>query len=309
MSASHAHGHHQGHHHGGLESGEVDFGRAFVIGIALNVAFVVIEATAGIIGNSMALLADAGHNLSDVLGLALAWGAHLLSRKPPTRRFTYGLQGSSILAALGNAVLLMVACGAIAWEAIRRLASPPEVMGGTMIAVATAGILINAATAMLFARGRKGDLNIRGAFLHMVADALVSAGVVVAGVLVLFTGFAWLDPVTSLVIVVVIVVSTWGLFRDSLGMALNAVPQAIDMDAVSNRLAALEGVAAVHHIHIWPMSTTASALTAHLVMPGGHPGDSFLAEVTHMIEHEFGIGHATFQVELGGPCVGEQCAP
>lgn len=291
-----------------MDAGRGDFGRAFVIGIVLNLAFVAVEATAGIIGNSMALLADAGHNLSDVLGLALAWGAYLLSRRPPTPRFTYGLQGSSILAALGNAILLMVACGAIAWEAVRRMAEPPEVMGGTMIAVAAVGILINAATAMLFARGRKGDLNIRGAFLHMVADALVSAGVVVAGILILFSGLEWIDPVTSLVIVAVIIVGTWGLFRDSLGLALNAVPQAIDVDAVSGRLVALAGVSAVHHIHIWPMSTTASALTAHLVMPGGHPGDDFLANVAHMIEHEFGISHATFQVELGEQCGDQNCA-
>lgn len=309
MSASHAHHDHHGHHHGMTGAAEGDFGRAFVIGIVLNVAFVVIEAAAGIIGNSMALLADAGHNLSDVLGLALAWGAHLLSRRPPTARFTYGLQGSSILAALGNAVLLMVACGAIAWEAVRRLANPPEVMGETMIAVAAIGILINAATAMLFARGRKGDLNIRGAFLHMVADALVSAGVVVAGLLVLFTGLEWIDPMTSLVIVAVIIIGTWGLFRDSLTLALNAVPQTIDVDAVTRTLTGLEGVSAVHHIHIWPMSTTASALTAHLVMPGGHPGDAFLADVAHKIEHAFGIGHATLQVELGEHCVDEECAP
>lgn len=290
-----------------MASGGGDFGRAFGIGIALNLAFVVIEATAGIIGNSMALLADAGHNLSDVLGLVLAWGAHLLSRRPPTARFTYGLQGTSILAALGNAILLMVACGAIAWEALRRMADPPAVMGGTMIAVAAVGILINAATAMLFARGRKGDLNIRGAFLHMVADALVSAGVVIAGILVLVTGKEWIDPVTSLVVVAVIMIGTWELLRDSLGLALNAVPQAIDMQSVSARLAALKGVAAVHHIHIWPMSTTASALTAHLVMPGGHPGDAFLADAAHLVEHEFGISHATLQVELGSDCVNADC--
>ena len=307
MSASHAHHHHGHHDHGGVAQGG-DFGRAFVISIVLNIAFVAVEAVAGLIGNSMALLADAGHNLSDVLGLALAWAAHLLSRRPPTPRFTYGLQGSSILAALGNAVLLMVACGAIGWEAVRRIANPPDVMGGTMIAVAALGILINAATAMLFARGRRGDLNIRGAFLHMVADALVSAGVVVAGLLVLFTGLEWIDPVTSLAIVAVIVLGTWGLLRDSLGLALNAVPQAIDVESVSNELSRLQGVSAVHHIHIWPMSTTASALTAHLVMPGGHPGDAFLAEVAHIIEHKFGIGHATFQVEFGDQCVDEYCA-
>jgi len=286
-----------------------DFGRAFGIGIALNLAFVIVEAAAGFIGNSMALLADAGHNLSDVLGLALAWGAHLLSRRPPTQRFTYGFQGSSILAALANAILLMVACGAIAWEAVRRMGNPPEVMGGTMMAVAAIGIVVNAATALLFARGRKGDLNIRGAFLHMVADAVVSAGVVAAGAVVLFTGMEWIDPATSLIVIAVIIVGTWGLFRDSLGLALNAVPDAIDPEAVERQLAALDGVSAVHHMHIWPMSTTAYALTAHLVMPAGHPGDAFLADAAHLIEHEFGIGHATLQVELGTQCVDERCAP
>jgi cobalt-zinc-cadmium efflux system protein len=308
--AAHAHAHHHdhhGHHHG--VPGDIDFGRAFGIGIALNLAFVAVEAAAGFIGNSMALLADAGHNLSDVLGLALAWAAHLLSRRPPTRRFTYGLQGSSILAALGNAILLMVACGAIGWEAIRRIAEPPAVLGGTMMAVAAVGILVNGATALLFARGRKGDLNIRGAFLHMIADALVSAGVVIAGALVLLTGRGWIDPVTSLIVVAVIVVGTWGLFRDSLGLALNAVPAAIDPEAVTKTLAALNGVTAVHHLHIWPMSTTASALTAHLVMPGGHPGDVFLADAAHRVEHAFGIGHVTLQVELGERCADADCAP
>lgn len=310
MTAAHAHAHHHhdhhGHHHGVPD--KMDFGRAFGIGIALNLVFVAVEAAAGIVGNSMALLADAGHNLSDVLGLALAWAAHILSQRPPTRRFTYGLQGSSILAALGNAILLLVACGAIGWEAIRRMSDPPEVMGGTMIVVAAIGILINGATALLFVSGRKGDLNIKGAFLHMVADALVSAGVVVAGALVLFTGLEWIDPVTSLIVVVVIMAGTWGLFRDSLGLALNAVPAAIDPEAVTRTLAGMAGVSAVHHLHIWPTSTTASALTAHLVMPGGHPGDAFLAEAAHLVEHEYGIGHATLQVELGERCPDEDCA-
>ncbi len=310
MSAANAYAHHHddhhGHHHG--VPGKMDFGRAFGIGIALNLAFVAVEAAAGFVGNSMALLADAGHNLSDVLGLALAWAAHVLSQRPPTRRFTYGLQGSSILAALGNAILLLVACGAIAWEAIRRMSDPPEVMGGTMIVVAAIGILINGATALLFVSGRKGDLNIKGAFLHMVADALVSAGVVVAGVLVLLTSLEWIDPVTSLIVVVVIMAGTWGLFRDSLGLALNAVPAAIDPEAVTQTLAGMAGVSAVHHLHIWPTSTTASALTAHLVMPGGHPGDAFLAEAAHLVAHEYGIGHATLQVELGERCSNEGCS-
>jgi cobalt-zinc-cadmium efflux system protein len=286
-----------------------NFGRSFAWAIALNLAFVVAEGTAGIVGNSMALIADAGHNLSDVLGLVLAWTANILSRKPPTRRFTYGLQGSSILAALANAVLLMVACGAIAWEAVGRLSDPPAVLGSAMMWVAAAGILINGATALLFARGRKGDLNIRGAFLHMMADAIVSAGVVMAGLLIVLTGLEWIDPLTSLVIVAVIIAGTWGLFRDSLGLALNAVPPTIDPDAVADRLGKLEGVAAVHHLHIWPMSTTANALTAHLVMPAGHPGDAFLAAAAHAVEHDFGISHATLQVEIGPSCSDDHCAP
>jgi len=321
MAGSHAHhhGHHRhhdhsdhapgGHGHSHGIPGEMDFGRAFGIGILLNLGFVIVEAGAGFAGNSMALLADAGHNLSDVLGLALAWGAHLLSKRPPTRRFTYGYQGSSILAALGNAVLLMVACGAIAWEAVRRLADPPPVLGTTMMIVAGIGIFINLGTALLFARGRDGDLNIRGAFLHMIADALVSVGVVAAGLLVSLTKLEWIDPVTSLVVVVVIMFGTWGLLRDSLGLAMNAVPEKIDVDRVEERLGRLEGVSAVHHIHIWPMSTTASALTAHLVMPGGNPGDAFLVAAAKLVEHDFGISHATFQVETGDACPDDECGP
>lgn len=296
------HGHSHHHSHAEADHVPIDYGRSFGFGIALNIAFVLVEAAAGLLGNSMALLADAGHNLSDVLGLALAWGAYHLAKRPPTPRYTYGLQGSSILAALTNAILLLLACGAITWESIRRLVDPPPVTGMTMIAVAAIGILINAATALLFARGRKGDLNVRGAFLHMIADAVVSAGVVAAGIIVSLTGLEWIDPAMSLVIVVVIVAGTWGLFRDSLGLALNAVPPAINPDAVSERLRGLAGVTAVHHLHIWPMSTTANALTAHLVMPGGHPGDAFLADAAHAIEHDFGIAHATFQVELGENC-------
>jgi len=296
------HGHPHPHSHGDAHRAPIDYGRSFGVGIALNIAFVLVEAAAGLLANSMALLADAGHNLSDVLGLALAWGAYLLAKRPPTRRYTYGLQGSSILAALTNAILLLLACGAIAWEAIRRLLDPPLVTGMTMIVVAAIGILINAATALLFVRGRKGDLNIRGAFLHMIADAVVSAGVVAAGIIVLLTGLEWIDPAMSLLIVAVIVAGTWGLFRDALGLALNAVPPAINPDAVAERLRGLAGVTAVHHLHIWPMSTTTNALTAHLVMPGGHPGDAFLAEAAHTIEHDFGIGHATFQVEMGEKC-------
>jgi cobalt-zinc-cadmium efflux system protein len=276
--------------------------RAFAIGVILNTGFVIVEAAAGIISGSMALLADAGHNLSDVLGLLIAWGASALAARPPSERFTYGFKSSSILAALANAALLLAATGAILVESIRRLFAPEAVAGTTMIAVAAVGILINLGTALLFARGRKHDLNIRGAFLHMAADAAVSAGVVIAGLLVLATGRAWIDPVTGLLIVAVIAWSGWGLLRDSLKMALLGVPEGIDEAAVRGFLAARPGVCAVHDLHIWPMSTTETALTAHLVMPDGHPGDGFLHELAHDLAHRFRIGHATVQVETAEEC-------
>lgn len=292
MGGNHDHHHHHAH-------GPGDFGRAFAIGTALNLAFVAVEGAAGFYSGSVALLADAGHNLSDVLGLLIAWGGAELAKRPPSGRFTYGLRGSSILAALMNALLLLVASGAIAWEAIGRLMAPPPVQGTLMIVVAAVGILVNGFTAMLFASGRKGDLNIRGAFLHMAADAVVSAGVVAAGILILLTGALWIDPAISLVIVVVILWSTWGLLRDSLGMALQAVPPNIDAGAVRQALIGLPGVARVHDLHIWPMSTVESALTAHLVMPAGHPGDQFLFDLQHRLDHDFGIGHTTIQIEVG----------
>ncbi|MDP3674032.1 MAG: cation diffusion facilitator family transporter [Novosphingobium sp.] len=293
-------GHDHHHHHARPPAGH---GRAFALGVVLNTAFVVIEATAGIVSGSMALVADAGHNLSDVLGLLVAWGASVLAARPPSERFTYGFKSSSILAALANAALLLVALGAILVETLRRLSDPQPVAGWTMIAVASVGIVINTATALLFLRGRKTDLNIRGAFLHMAADAAVSAGVVIAGVLVLWTGKAWIDPATSLVIVAVIAWGTWGLLKDALKMALLAVPEGIDEAAVRAFLAARPGVSAVHDLHIWPMSTTETALTAHLVIPGGHPGDGFLHELAHDLAHDFGIGHATVQVETAAECV------
>lgn len=293
-------GHDHHHHHTRPRAGH---GRAFALGVVLNTAFVAVEATAGIISGSMALVADAGHNLSDVLGLLVAWGASVLAARPPSERFTYGLKSSSILAALANAALLLVALGAILVETLRRLSDPQPVAGWTMIAVASVGIVINTATALLFLRGRKTDLNIRGAFLHMAADAAVSAGVVIAGVLVLWSGRAWIDPATSLVIVAVIAWGTWGLLRDSTRMALLGVPEGIDEAAVRNFLGARPGVSAVHDLHIWPMSTTETALTAHLVIPGGHPGDGFLHALAHDLEHDFGIGHATIQVETAAECV------
>lgn len=297
---SHAAGH-AGHGHG--HTPPTDFGRAFAVGIAINLVFVATEAGYGIASNSVALLADAGHNLSDVAGLAAAWGATLLARRAASNRFTYGLRGSSILAALFNAVLLMIAVGAIALEAVRRFGDPQPVAEVTVMVVAAVGIVVNGVTAWLFARGRRGDLNIRGAFLHMVADAAVSAGVVVAGFVVLQTGWTWLDPATSLVIAAIIVAGTWDLLRDSVTMALQGVPPGVELDAVAARLAALPGVAHVHHLHIWPVSTADTALTAHLLCPGGHPGDGFLGGAAAMLSRDFGIGHSTFQIELdAGSC-------
>jgi cobalt-zinc-cadmium efflux system protein len=284
--------HDHGHHHG-----PADYGRAFAIGVALNVTLVVAQAIYGVLANSVALLADAAHNLSDVLGLLLAWGATILAKRLPSSRFTYGLRSSSILAALANGVFLLLATGGIAWEAIQRFAHPEPVAGTTVIVVAALGIAVNAGTALLFMSGRKGDLNIRGAFLHMAADAVVSFGVVLAGIGIVYTGWLWLDPVTSLVISVVIVAGTWGLLRDSVRLALHAVPQGIETERVRAYLVGVPGVAEVHDLHIWGMSTTDNALTAHLVMPTGHPGDAAVAAITEQLHHRFNIGHATIQVE------------
>lgn len=304
---AHAHGHAHGHSHAGAghSHAPADFGRAFAIGIALNIAFVIAEALFGYLGNSMALIADAGHNLSDVLGLAVAWGAAALSKRPPSARYTYGLRGSSILAALFNAVFLLLAVGAIAWEAVLRLFEPEPVASVTMMVVAGIGVGINAATAWLFASGRDSDLNIRGAYLHMAADAGVSVAVVLAGLVILFTGWTWLDPAASLAVSVVIVWGTWGLLRDSTAMSLDAVPRGIDPAAVRSFLTSRTGVAQVHDLHIWPMSTTEVALTCHLLIPTGAPGDGFLIELAHELQHDFGIAHATVQIETDPqtPCV------
>ncbi|MBL8908522.1 MAG: cation transporter [Rhizobiales bacterium] len=297
-----SHDHHHDHGFGGHAHGPANYNRAFAIGIALNIGFVVIEALYGFIANSMALLADAGHNLSDVLGLVIAWGASLLARRPPSERYTYGLRSTSILAALLNAVFLLVATGGIAWEAIQRFAEPAPVAGRTVIIVAAIGIAINAITAWLFASGRKGDINIKGAYLHMAADAAVSAGVVVAGAVILLTGWGWVDPAVSLVIAAIIVWGTWGLFRESMSMTLGAVPAAIDAAKVKSYLAGLPGVAQVHDLHIWSMSTTETALTAHLVMPAGTPGDAFLTRVAEDLSKQFAIAHPTIQIEYGDGC-------
>jgi cobalt-zinc-cadmium efflux system protein len=274
------------------------FGVAFAVGIGLNLTFVAVEFLFGVLANSVALIADAGHNLSDVLALVIAWVASALSKRAPSSHYTYGLRGSSILAAVFNAVLLLVVVGAIAWEAVLRLFHPEPVANGTVMIVAGLGIIINGVTAALFASGRKGDLNIRGAFLHMVADAAVSAGVVFAGLVIFYTGWLWLDPLTSLVIVGVIVWGTWSLLRDSLAMSLDAVPASIDPQAVRNYLSSCAGVSQVHDLHIWPLSTTENALTAHLVFPGGHPGDQFLLTAATELRQRFGIGHATLQIEI-----------
>ena len=300
--AHHLHHHDHGHAHDFGPSGNM--GPAFAIGAALNLAFVLVEAGFGWAAGSMALLADAGHNLSDVAGLLIAWGAAALSRTPPRGRFTYGLRSSSILAALANAVLLLVAVGAIAVEAVQRLLHPEPVAGMTVIWVALAGVVVNGVTALLLMRGSHGDLNVRGAFLHMVADAAVSVGVAASGAVVLFTGWSWLDPTVSLMVVLVIAAGTWGLLRESVGMSLHAAPADADLTAIRAFLADQPGVQTVHDLHVWAMSTTETALTAHLVTPAGHPGDAFLSETARALHARFGVDHATIQVELDphAPC-------
>ncbi|MFZ4480318.1 MAG: cation diffusion facilitator family transporter [Rhodoferax sp.] len=276
-----------------------NFDRAFAIGIALNLVFVFIEAFYGWRVNSLALMADAGHNLSDVAGLVLAWGGALAGRLRPDARHTYGWKRATILAAFANALLLLVAIGALAWEAVGRLltpAAPPEAQGTTLMLVAGIGILINSATALLFMRGRASDLNIRSAFLHMAADALVSAGVVLAGALTLWMGWAWLDPVVSLVIAGVILLGTWDLFRQSLHLLFDGVPDSVDLHAVRDCLAALPGVARVHDLHIWATGTSQIALTAHLVMPQGPADDAFLKHANDQLHERFDITHVTLQM-------------
>ena len=294
----HSHDHGHGHTHSHAPK---DFNRAFAIGVALNTGFVIVEAVYGFLANSLALLADAGHNLGDVLGLLMAWGAAMLVKRRPTRRRTYGLKRSSILASLFNAVLLLVAVGMILWEAVQRLAKPEPVVETTVIWVAAIGIAINTATALMFLRGGKDDINIRGAFLHMAADAAVSLGVVIAAVAVMFTGWLWLDPAVSIAIALVITWSTWSLLSASVNLALDAVPANIDPQKIDAYFAALPGVTEVHDLHIWAMSTTEVALTAHLVRPGAGLDDELLGKVCHDMQEKFGIGHVTVQVEQGDP--------
>lgn len=296
------HGHNHGHHHGlGHTHAPATFDRAFAIGIVLNTTFVVIEVAYGLASHSVALLADAGHNLSDALGLGIAWTAVFLAKRKPTSRFTYGLGGSSILAALFNGVFLLVVTGGLTWEAIQRFYDPQPVAGKTVMIVAACGILLNGICAWLFASGRKGDLNVRGAFMHMAADALVSLGVVVAGFLILMTGWQWLDPLVSLVVNAVIVWGTWSLLTGSLAMSLNAAPPHVNLAKTSEFLLGLPGVTAVHDLHVWSLSTTETALTCHLVTPGGHPGDEMLHHATEELREHFSIGHVTLQPELTAP--------
>lgn len=294
----HGHSHGFGHHHHHLPSPE-GHGRAFALAIGLNLAFVIVEFTYGFIAHSTALMADAGHNLSDVLGLVLAWGAAVLAKSVPKGRYTYGLRGSSILAALGNGLLLMVACGAIAWEAVQRIAEPAPVAGATVSIVAAIGVVINGFSAWLFLAGSKGDLNIRGAYLHMAADAALSLGVVISGLAIMYSGWTWIDPAVSLVIVVVIVIGTWSLLRESVQLSMAAVPPNVDAARVQAFLASQPGVTGVHDLHIWALSTTETALTAHLVIPGGYPGDAALDAIEHTLRQEYAIHHSTLQVEQG----------
>ena len=296
--AAHAHAHHDhgGHHHHGDPDRQAT---AFRVAIVLNTLLVAAQFGFGFVANSTALMADAGHNLSDVLGLVLALLAAVLGKRAPSGRYTYGLRSTSILAALANAVLLLLASGAIAWEAVQRMLAPPPVAGLTVTLVASAALLVNGFSAWLLMRGQQSDLNVRGAYLHMAADAAISLGVVVSGLLIIATGWNWLDPLVSLTIVGLIVHGTWGLLRESVELILSAVPAGIDANAVADFLRAQPGVTGVHDLHIWAMSTTESALTAHLVVPGGYPGDAVLDGLVDALRTRFGIAHSTLQVEQG----------
>jgi cobalt-zinc-cadmium efflux system protein len=289
-----AHGSGHGHSHG-LPADGINLRMG--IAVALNLVFVVVEGGFGFISNSVALIADAGHNLSDVLGLVCAWGALLLGRRPPGAKFTYGLGRSSVLAALVNAVLLLLACGAIAWEAASRLGSPPPVMGRTVMAVAAVGIVLNGISAWMLHAGSHGDLNRRSAYIHMLSDAAVSAGVLASGLLIMLTGWSLLDPLVSLAIVAVILITTWRLLRDSLTLSLDGVPSSVNSSAVMSYLADQRGVTDVHDLHIWALSTTSVALTAHLVVPDPGAEDALLTSLTPDLKRRFQIQHATLQIE------------
>ena len=295
---AHEHGHDQshGHHHHFDPNGN---GRAFALAIGLNTLFVAIEFGYGLIANSTALMADAGHNLSDVLGLMLAWGAAMLAKTATNQRYTYGLRSSSILAALLNALMLMLACGAIGWEAVHRIASPAPVAGGTVAVVALIGVAVNGFSAWLFMAGSKDDINIRGAYQHMAADAAISLGVVISGLAIMGTGWTWLDPAVSIVIVLLILVTTWSQLKESLRMVLAAVPDNVDAAKVAAFLQGRPGVDSIHDLHIWAMSTTQTALTAHLVMRAGYPGDAAVDAITDQLKADYAIAHCTLQIEMG----------
>ncbi|WP_333878740.1 cation diffusion facilitator family transporter [Methylobacter sp.] len=295
MAHHHEHDHSAGHHHGIPNN----LGRTFIFTILLNLAFVGVEFVYGFIANSTALMADAGHNASDVLGLLLAWGAVILARRQPSQRYTYGLRSTSILAAFANAALLLVASGAIALEAIQRFSQPPTVASLTVSIVAAVGIVINGLSAWLLMKGGKEDLNIRGAYLHMVADTAVSLAVVITGLAMFHSGWYWLDPAISLAIVVVIVIGTWGLLRDALQLVLSAVPGQVNAPAIDLYLRQLGGVTDIHDLHIWGLSTTETALTVHLVMPGGYPGDEFMDDIAQTLKERHSVHHSTLQIEQG----------
>ncbi|WP_312160293.1 cation diffusion facilitator family transporter [Phenylobacterium sp.] len=294
----HAHSHDHSHGPGGHSHAPKDFGRAFAIGVGLNFAFVLAETAAGLWSGSLALLADAGHNLSDVLSLLLAWGATILAKAAPTGRRTYGLRKATILASLANAVLLLVAVGVIVSEAIHRFSEPADIATWPVMIVAAIGVVINTATALMFMKGHE-DLNVRGAFLHMAADAAVSLAVVIGAGLIALTGLLWIDPALSLLIAAVIVIGTWALLRDSVDLALDAAPRGVDVEAVRAWLTSRPGVTEVHDLHIWAMSTTEVAMTAHVTRPDNENADDFLHAVCEGLASKFGIGHATLQVETG----------
>jgi cobalt-zinc-cadmium efflux system protein len=305
--AKHDHGYQHGHSHAGHDHthGAAAGGRAFGIGAAINLSFVVCEIILGLRANSLALLADAGHNFVDVIGLILAWTAIKLADHAPTTRYTYGLRGTTILASLANSVLLLLATGAIAWEAIERIGNPPPVQGALVMYVALAGIAVNGGSALLFLHGRHSDLNARAAFLHLMGDALIAVSVMLSGLIVMKTGLLWLDPAIALAVSAVIVYGAWSVLRDSAELALHAVPRGIDAGAVRAWLIQQRGVGEVHDLHIWAMSTRETALTAHLVMPEGYPGDDFLQELGQQLERKFAICHVTLQTETGSgsaPC-------
>jgi cobalt-zinc-cadmium efflux system protein len=295
----HGHGHDDDHGHAHHHHAPPNFGRAFALTTALNLGLVVVQVAYGLAADSVALLADAGHNFGDAIGLVLAWGAYALARVRTSDRFTYGFRSASILSAFANAVMLLVATGAIAWEAARRFADPPQVAGTTVMIVAAVGIVVNGLSAWMLMAGQKDDLNIRGAFLHLVADAAVSVGVVLGGAVIVFTGWNWIDPAVSLVIAAVIVWGTWSLLRESFELSMQAVPKGIALGEVRRHLESQPHVSAVHDLHVWAMSTSENALTAHLVMDNGHPGDRFLEELGHGLEDRFKIHHATVQIEIG----------